>query len=164
MPDPADPPADADLSLLALREQPGHLVRRAQQIVVSMFLEAVEGAVTPLQYAILCTLQDHPGIDQVTLAQDIALDNSTTADTAARLEAKGLIVRELMPRRQRRLVLTAAGERLLRDLEPVILRMRADVLAGLEPDEQQAFMRLLRKFVDVNHGHSRAPRRSRGPA
>src|SRR5256885_11443528 len=49
-------------------------------------------------------------IDQVTLARLVALDNSTTADIAARLEAKGWVLREILPRRQRRLTLTARSE------------------------------------------------------
>jgi DNA-binding MarR family transcriptional regulator len=81
-----------------------------------MFIEAAGTATTPILYAILRTLQEKPGLDQVTLAQEIALDNSTTVETAARLEAKGLIVREMLPKRQRRLVLTAAGEKVLEDL------------------------------------------------
>jgi len=54
----------------------------------------------------------------VTLAQLIALDTSTTADIAARLETKGWILREVMPRRQRSLSLTTAGEEVLLELTP----------------------------------------------
>ena len=75
-----------------LFDQPGHLFRRAQQISVSMFLDAVGRDVTPVQYAILRMLQDRPGIDQVTLAREVALDTSTTADIAARLGAPDLTV------------------------------------------------------------------------
>jgi len=147
-----------------LYDQPGHLIRRAQQIAVSMFIEAAGTSTTPIQYAILRMLQEKPGLDQVTLAQEIALDNSTTAETAARLEAKGLIVREMLPRRQRRLVLTLAGEKLLADLVPAVHRMRKAMLSNLEPAEQKEFMRLLRKFVHLNNDQSRAPRGGRGNA
>jgi len=145
-----------------LYDQPGHLIRRAQQIAVSMFIEAAGSRTTPIQYAILRMLQEKPGLDQVTLAQEIALDNSTTADTAARLETKGLIVREMLPRRQRRLVLTRAGEQLLADLVPAVHRMRKAMLSSLEPAEQKEFMRLLRKFVRLNNDQSRAPRGGKG--
>ena len=93
--------ADNPLSI-ELYDEPGHLIRRAQQIAVSRFHEVHGRHVTPIQYAILRTLHETPGIDQVTLAQLIALDTSTTADIAARLEAKGWILREVLPRRQRR--------------------------------------------------------------
>jgi len=135
-----------------LRDQPGHLIRRAHQIAVALFAQAVETRVTPIQYAILRTLQDQPGLDQVTLAQEIALDNSTTADTATRLEAKGLIVREMLPRRQRRLLLTPEGEALLAELVPGMHRMHLEMMAELEPGEQAEFLRLLRKFVHLHAG------------
>jgi DNA-binding MarR family transcriptional regulator len=140
-----------------LYEQPGHLIRRAQQIAVSMFYEALGRDVTPIQYSILRMLHETPGVDQVTLAQEVALDTSTAAEAAARLEAKGWIVREVRARRQRSLVLTAAGEAVLAKLVPGIHRLHDTLLANLEPGEQQEFMRLLRKFVHLNNEQSRAP-------
>jgi len=136
---------------LDLHDQPGHLIRRAHQLAVARFVEAVGPRATPLQYAILRTLQDRPGIDQVTLAQAVALDNSTTADTAVRLEAKGLISRELLARRQRRLLLTEAGEQLLADIAPAVQRMNESLLAGLPPAERDALLTLLRQFIRLNH-------------
>ena len=103
------------LTSIRLHDEPGHLIRRAQQIAVSRFHEVHGRHVTPIQYAILRTLHESPGIDQVTLAQMIALDTSTTADIAARLETKGWILREVLPRRQRRLSLTASGDDLRLD-------------------------------------------------
>jgi len=130
-----------------LPDEPGHLIRRAQQHAVACF-HAVHGrGVTPIQYAILRTLQDAPGIDQVTLAQKIALDTSTTADIATRLEARGWIVRAMLPRRQRSLTLSAQGQELLDALSPGVQRVTADVLQALDAGERDEFMRLLRKLV-----------------
>lgn len=155
-------PPKTDALSIDLFEQPGHLIRRAQQIAVAMFVEALGRDVTPVQYAILRMLQERPGIDQVTLAREVALDTSTTADIAARLETKGWIVREVLPRRQRRLVLTAEGEAVLARLVPGLQAMNTALLAGLAEDEREAFMRLLRKFVQLNNDQSRAPQRSTG--
>ena len=130
--------------------EPGHLIRRAQQIAVSKFHEVHGRHVTPIQYAILRTLYETPGIDQVTLAQMIALDTSTTADIATRLETKGWILREVMPRRQRRLSLTPAGEEVLLELKPGIDIHYSSMMSSLEPAEQKEFMRLLRKFVHLH--------------
>ena len=143
-----------------LYEQPGHLIRRAQQIAVSMFFEALGRDVTPVQYAVLRMLQERPGIDQVTLADEVALDRSTTAEIAARLEAKGWIVRELLARRQRRLLLTTEGEAVLQRLLPGLAAMNQSLLSRLDETERQEFMRLLRKFVQMNNEQSRAPMRS----
>ncbi|WP_315530105.1 MarR family transcriptional regulator [Delftia acidovorans] len=133
-----------------LYDQPGHLIRRAQQIAAQLFRDVLGPDVTPVQYAILRMLQEKPGIDQVTLARLVALDNSTTADIAARLEAKGWVLREILPRRQRRLTLTAEGETMLAGFVPNVHELHERMLAALEPQEQAEFKRLLRKFVQLH--------------
>lgn len=153
------PAARNDPLSIDLYDQPGHLIRRAQQIAVSMFHETVGRDLTPIQYAILRMLQETPGLDQVTLAQRVALDTSTAADIAARLEAKGWIVREVLPRRQRRLVLTAEGEAVLAKSVAGMRELNQRMLESLAPAEQQEFLRLLRKFVHLNNEQSRAPLR-----
>lgn len=153
------PAARPDPLSIDLYDQPGHLIRRAQQIAVSMFHETVGRDLTPIQYAILRMLQETPGLDQVTLAQRVALDTSTAADIAARLEAKGWIVREVLPRRQRRLVLTAEGEAVLAKSVAGMRELNRKMLESLAPEEQAEFLRLLRKFVHLNNEQSRAPLR-----
>jgi DNA-binding MarR family transcriptional regulator len=145
-----------------LYEQPGHLIRRAQQIAVAMFVDALGRDVTPVQYAVLRMLQERPGIDQVTLAREVALDTSTTADIAARLDTKGWVRREVLPRRQRALTLTPEGEAVLAGLMPGLRAMNDALLSRLDAAERADFMRLLRKFVQLNNGQSRAPLRSSG--
>ena len=144
---------------MELHQQPGHLIRRAHQIAVSLFHEQLGREVTPVQYAVLRALQDKPGIDQVTLAQEIALDTSSTADVAIRLEAKGLIVREVLPRGQRCLALTGEGRALLARLVPGMDEMCRTMLADLDRNERAEFVRLLQKFVHVNDDGRAAPRR-----
>lgn len=144
---PTSPAADANIPLQA---EPGHLIRRAHQLAVGTFAKTHGKQITPVQYAVLRALQDTPGIDQVTLADRVALDTSTTADIATRLDAKGWIVRELLPRRQRALRLTPEGEAVLADMLPRVAPMYAQLLEELEPAERDEFLRLLRKFVHLN--------------
>ena len=47
---------------------------------------------------------------------------------------------------------------------PGVRRMQQALLSHLDTAEQQEFMRLLRKFVDLGNDHSRAPLRSGGTA
>ncbi|WP_082585874.1 MULTISPECIES: MarR family winged helix-turn-helix transcriptional regulator [unclassified Hydrogenophaga] len=149
----ASPIPDSGIELHA---EPGHLIRRAHQVAVSTFHGTHGRQITPVQYAILRALQDTPGMDQVTLAEKVALDTSTTADIATRLESKGWIVRELMPRRQRSLTLTAEGLAVLADMLPKVAPMYRELLAPLEPAEQAEFLRLLRKFVQLNESAARS--------
>ena len=145
--------------LTQLVEHPGHLLRRAQQISVSMFHDEVGGELTPVQFSMLHSLAGHPGIDQVSLAGIAAIDTSTGATVCARLEEKGLLERKVIPhnRRQRALSITPDGQRLLDDLAPATLRVRERLLAPLSASEQRQFMRLLGKLVTENNQESRAP-------
>jgi DNA-binding MarR family transcriptional regulator len=140
-------------------DEPGHLIRRAQQIAVSMFHSTMGHGVTPVQYCVLRVLQNHPGIDQVTLARLCALDTSTAADLAVRLEERGL-VRRMMPMKSKRfrlLHLTSEGSVILKALVPSGRLLARRLLRALNEEEQRIFMRLLRKFVHLNNEESRAP-------
>jgi DNA-binding MarR family transcriptional regulator len=140
-------------------DEPGHLIRRAQQIAVSMFHSTMRNGVTPIQYCVLRVLQDHPGIDQVTLARLCALDTSTAADLAVRLEERGL-VRRMMPmksKRHRLLQLTSEGTALVKRLVPSAYVLSQRLLRALNQKEQTTFVRLLKKFVHLNNQESRAP-------
>jgi len=140
-------------------DEPGHLIRRAQQIAVSMFHSTMGHGVTPIQYCVLRVLQSHPGIDQVTLARYCALDTSTAADLAVRLEERGL-VRRMMPMKSKRfrlLHLTPEGMNLLKKLVPRSKLLARRLLEALNKDEQRVFLQLLKKFVHLNNEESRAP-------
>ncbi len=134
-------------TLIDLQDQPGHLIRRAHQIAVASFHAHLGREVTPVQYALMRLLQDQPGIDQSTLALAAALDTSTTADIAVRLEAKGWITRAVLARGQRSLSLTPEGLALLASLVPGMAQMQSTLLGGLEAQEQAELLRLLRKFA-----------------
>jgi DNA-binding MarR family transcriptional regulator len=156
---PIETADDSQSAILDLYEHPGHLLRRAQQISVSIFYDEMGAELTPVQYAILSRLAEHPGIDQVSLAGLAAIDTSTGATVCARLEEKGLLERKVIPhnRRQRALTITAEGTRLLETLESGAQRLRQRLLAPLDAQEQALFMGLLAKLVHENNEQSRAP-------
>jgi len=124
-----------------------------------MFYSTVGPDVTPVQYAVLRILQDHPGIDQVTLAGLCALDTSTAANLAVRLEERGLLQRmvPMKSRRFRLLHLTPQGVALVKKLHRSERRMSHRLLQALNKQEQGIFLRLLKKFVHLNNEESRAP-------
>ena len=142
----ASPIPDSGITLQA---EPGHLIRRAHQLAVSTFHDTHGRQITPVQYAILRALADRPGIDQVTLAEGVALDTSTTADIAARLEAKGWIVRELRARRQRSLRLTDEGRAVLAAMLPRVQPMYDALLAPLDDAQRAQFLALLRRVLGL---------------
>jgi DNA-binding MarR family transcriptional regulator len=145
--------------MLDIYQHPGHLLRRAQQISVSIFYDEMGDELTPVQYAILNRAGRHPGIDQVSLAGLAAIDTSTGATVCARLEEKGLLERKVIPhnRRQRALTITREGQRLLDALEaggpaPAPAPARAAERAGAGPVHGPAGA-----LVRENNAQSRAP-------
>jgi DNA-binding MarR family transcriptional regulator len=154
---------ETESKLINLYEHPGHLLRRAQQISVSIFYDEMGSELTPVQYAMLRNVAAQPGIDQVSLSAISGIDTSTGATVCARLEEKGLLERKVIPtnRRQRALTITTAGEKLQEDLIPGSQRLRRRLLAPLTGPEQLQFMELLTKLVQENNEQSRAPLASR---
>nr|WP_315217149.1 MarR family transcriptional regulator [uncultured Duganella sp.] len=150
---------ETESTLTNLYEHPGHLLRRAQQISVSIFYDEMGGELTPVQYAMLRNLAGNPGIDQVSLSSGSGIDTSTGATVCARLEEKGLLERKVIPtnRRQRALTITRAGQQLLDEMIPGAQRLRRRLLAPLTSEEQLKFMELLTKLVQENNEQSRAP-------
>ena len=147
-----------------LIDMPGHLIRRLQQIASALFLEQAKAFdFTPVQYAALVAIEKHPGLDQTTLCNEIALDRSTIGDVVSRLEKRGLIKRTngIADRRTKSLHITAAGTRMIRDIEPAVAATQRLILAPLKANERSAFMQMLKHLVHLNNEHSRAPLRAR---
>jgi MarR family transcriptional regulator, temperature-dependent positive regulator of motility len=140
--------------MLALRDHqesfPGHLMRRAQQVLTLAWAEEVSTAVTSSQFVILNVLRAAPGIDQRTLGELVSMDRSTVAAIVARLTAIGLIRHSRHPLDKRRKVLatTAKGSKLAADLAPRAEAMSGRLMALLGDDARQArFMSELRSLV-----------------
>ena len=151
---------DASPEPIDIDNQPGHYIRRLHQISVAIFLQETEPfGVTPVQYAALQTVGNHPGIDQRTLARTIGLDTSTIAGVIDRLELRGLLVRNasLEDRRVRQLTLTDAARQLLTEVAPSMLKAQQLILAPLSSEDQAEFTRMLRQLVTKNNELSRAP-------
>jgi MarR family transcriptional regulator, lower aerobic nicotinate degradation pathway regulator len=127
-----------------------HLLRRSVQIFVAVFFEQMAAYdVTPVQYAALVTINDHPGLDQRTLGSIACIDRSTIGGALRLLENKGLVTRVTPAHNQRikQLYLTTAGRKLLVDSRTEIDRVQARMLAPLRNAEQRMLTTLLTKIV-----------------
>lgn len=143
-----------------LYAKPGHLIRRAHQISVALFMEEVAGTdLTPVQYGALVAIRTTPGIDATRVSEVIAFDRSTLGNVLERLEDKGYVQRRPSSedRRVKLLYLTETGQNLLEQVEPAVINAQVRTLAPLSEDEAQQFMRLLEKVVEDNNENSRAP-------
>lgn len=129
---------------------PGHLVRRAHQRTVAIFMEETAGFdVTPVQFAILHELLAQPGEDQVTLASRVAFDAATSGSVIGRLEKRGWVRREADTRDRRRKLLwiTPEGETAALQMRDVAQRVQERLMGPLNAEERTALMTLLTKVV-----------------
>ena len=129
---------------------PGHLIRRAHQLSVSVFAEkTAEFDITPVQFAMLNALMDDPGEDQMTLAGKVAFDAATSGAVIARLEAKGLLRRDADAKDKRRKLLTATneGEKIVMAMKAAVADVQLQILKPLSADEANLFTNLLNKLV-----------------
>ncbi len=143
-------PAEAAPRSYDFRQAPGYLIRRAHQVSVAVFMEAAaQFDITPVQFAILNALIDSPGIDQVSLAQQVAMDAATSGSVIGRLEAKGWLNRErdTQDRRRRRVWVTPAGCEVVAQLSGAIGASQQRLVAALDEQEQADLRRLLNKLV-----------------
>lgn len=139
---------------------PGHLIRRAHQISVAIFMEECAAHnVTPVQYACLSQIARQPGVDATRLAAAVAFDRSTLGNVLERLETKGWVARKPSPedRRVKLLHMTETGEQLLDAIESGVVATQKRLLKPLNPTDRKTFMKLLAEMVEGNNEVSRAP-------
>lgn len=159
MPSKPLPPITMD----AVYAAPGYLLRRMQQIAVSIFMEECKAFdLTPVQYAALIAIHTHPGIDATRLSAVIAFDRSTLGSVIERLQAKDFVERKPAPedKRIKLLYLTKPGAAILREIIPAVERAQARMLEPLKPTERKALMGLMAQLVDLNNEASRVPLRA----
>jgi len=148
--------------MLQLEDMAGHLIRRLHQISVSVFSERMKAAgidLTPVQFAALSALADHPDVDQATLAGLIAYDRVTIGGVVDRLEGKGLVARSVSARDRRARVvrLSTLGHDTLARARPIVLACQPDILSGLTQPERAQLIGLMQKTTKSGNAQSRAP-------
>lgn len=147
---------------LKIRNMAGHLIRRMNQISVSVFQDHMKRNgynFTSVQFASLNLLSAHPNIDQATLAGLIAHDRATIGSVIDRLEQMGLVNRVVsqQDRRARVISLTPKGQTTLETLFPLVQNLQDDILGGLTETERTEFIRLATKIATTGNHLSRAP-------
>lgn len=149
-----------------LSERPGFLVRRLHQIHVAMFMEEMAAEqVTPVQYGLLSILVDMPGLDQLSLAEEVGIDRANVHDVLKRLESRKLLLRVVDPLNKRRKIClpTQEGIEFVARHHAGMKAAQTRLLAPLPDDERATFVELLHKLIEANNGFGRTVLRpSRG--
>ena len=135
----------------------GHLIRRLHQISTQIFMTRLRDAgfdLTPVQFAAMDAIRDHPGIDQASVAALIAYDRATIGGVIDRLGTKGLVARHVSDRdrRAREVRLTDEGVRSFSALLPLVRALQDDILGALTGEERARFKMLAGKAVTGGQG------------
>jgi len=116
--------------------------------------QAVQRSVEPLrlnppQFWTLLTLDEMSGASLGELARRQRIDAPAASRTVAALVRRGLVRFQLDrdDRRRWRLSLTRTGEELVRKLRPISDDLRARLVSGMNPAEEEALRALLRKVI-----------------
>lgn len=151
-----------EVKMTEIYMMPGNLIRRLNQISLSIFQDETKAAgleLTSVQFAVLAALAENDGVDQATVAGLIAYDRPTTGSVLDRLESRGLIRRETNPndRRARLVWITEDGKEVLGRALPVVRNLQQSILTGLSKEEQETFIALAAKVAEAGNDLSRAP-------
>lgn len=129
-----------------LGRAPGHLIRRAQQRAVDLFMDEVgEDGPTPRQFAVLLNVYQNDGINQTDLVRLSGIDRSTLTEILRRLASRGLIQRRRLKKDQRTNVLstTAAGIRALETAFEAVARSQDRIMESVPPARRAEALELL---------------------
>jgi DNA-binding MarR family transcriptional regulator len=130
------------------------LCRRALQLFHAQFLSSTRALnITIRQFSLLFILSVRPSITQVGFARLLGVDPSTCAVIMRNLVSRGLLAcgRSPQDRRERVYMITAQGEALLAEAQPLVDRSERLVFRG-EPASQIRW--LVRQLQAMVHAHS----------
>ena len=135
---------------MELRQETFHRLRQLFQQHTARWQQALPDLTKP-QYAVMRSVAEAPGIEQVALTEAAVSTKATLAEMLSRMEARGRLYREQDPadRRRRFVFLTAEGETLLALCQPVGDRVDEAFLGRLTAEEQAQFSRLIDKMLDA---------------
>ncbi|MDD7970934.1 MarR family winged helix-turn-helix transcriptional regulator [Roseinatronobacter alkalisoli] len=143
--------------LSSFYDRPGFLIRRANQIAVSSFMEDLgELGITPTQMSSLVVISETPQIDQITLARRIGVDRTTISMVVNGLVEHGFVRREQSSQdaRRKEIVTTRAGRACAMLARDNAVRNNARLLGFFTEAERECLAALLRRLIDDVPAHA----------
>jgi DNA-binding MarR family transcriptional regulator len=133
-----------------LADRPSHLLHRAQQVAADAFAAHFpRSELTVRQFAILSAVAAQPGLTQSKLVRVTGVDRSTLADLIARLQERGLVLRDRVEQdgRAKSVTLTLQGEAALVACAPAAEAADAAILDALPKSKRAVFLALLQQVI-----------------
>ena len=119
-----------------------------------LFAEGLRKRIAPLgivpgQFPALLALWERDGLTQKELLAQVAIEQATLANTLARMERDGLIVRKEHPAdaRARTIHLTEKAQSIRDDAYKAAAETNAEALAGFSKVERQEFLNLMGRTI-----------------
>lgn len=134
-----------------LRKTAGHLIRRAHQMAAAIFLQEVDGVLSPHQFAALMSLCQEPGLHQVDLIERIVADRSTVSALVTRLVKKGFVKKRRNGDDERKtaLFITEQGVAAVAAALPGSVRAHDRILSLLPEHLREPFFEALQCLVQA---------------
>ncbi len=133
---------------MSLYDEPAHVIRRAQQRVVSLFNEHLgHQELTAPQFTVLLVAQSQDRMEQKDIAAKAFLDPMTVSGIIRRLEKKNLLRRDQSSRSRRghMITLTDSGRALISRSRPIFEQINTQLLADLSGRDAEVLLTLLSK-------------------
>ena len=137
---------------------PGYLVNH----LARLFAAALQARIKPMGlstgvFPVMLHLWQKDGLTQRDLVDLVGVEQATMANTLARMERDGLIMRRPDPEdgRSRRIWLTNQGSALHADATSAAMEENASVLAGLSYEESAQLVSLIHKAIRTFEDHQR---------
>jgi len=135
-------------SAYRLEQQVGYILRQASQRHASIFASRIPEQLTTTQFATLVRLQEVGPCSQNKLGRLTAMDAATVKGVTDRLIQRGFVAATVDPEdgRRRMLALTPQGLDIVARAIPAGLEISAETLEPLDFNEQEQFLKLLKKL------------------
>lgn len=133
---------------------PGFLLSKAADQIENRFAEGLRPySISPREYGVLASIADEGPQSQHQLGQRLGIDRTTMVNIIDDAEAADLVERHRDPddRRRYAITLSAAGERLIREVLPAVDDKTHDgYLSVLSPAERDQLRDMLRRLIVAN--------------
>jgi DNA-binding MarR family transcriptional regulator len=165
---PGQPVADSETFDFSVNV--GHLLRRAQQRVASIYAAEIGRDLSSRQFSVLVAVSQNPGLAQIDLVQMIGIDRSTLSALVERLVKRGMLTRERIATDQRAdaLLITSKGLAAVKKGIPGAYEVHRQVMQLRPAELRPAFVEALTILADQGNNNGapdrQKPARKTGPA
>lgn len=139
------------LDMSYLESTVGFAIRRAQMAVFADIFRAFEGTgITIVQFSVLATVADNPGLSQADLALALSVERPRMVPIIDALEQRGLAIRipSQADARFRDIALTAKGQKVLRELKQRFAKHQTKLLKKLDVASADETLAILWRLAD----------------